>query len=151
MEEEVTLSAIDDAIRIAKGDVYSGGMWIMLFVFSFLAVMMSIYAQFKKSGKNSFWTPDKFSWSFAIVNNIWRVVVGVMAMYVTFRLGGTLINPAWIANEDLQLAFALAVGFLISLGVDNFIIMLQKRNDILKGPNHYAEAKKEVIETPKNE
>lgn len=151
MEDQVKINWFDDAIRIAKGDIYSPGMWFMMFVFSAMAIQFSIYLQFQKSGKQSFFTPDKFSNSFAIINNMWRIFVGLSAMYVTFRLGGTLFNREWLQNEDLQLVFALGVGTLISFGVDRLIIQIQKGSDILKGPNPYKQAIDDIVKQQANE
>lgn len=148
MEEEIKISALDDAFKILKG-TFSGGIWIVLFICSLAAIFLSIYLQYRKTGKINILSPGKFSWSYAIFDNVLRIVAGLVTMFFIFRLAAAILNPAWVANNDMIILLGLGVGFAASFGVDRLIMKLMEKSDILKVPNPYDEAKKEILNVDK--
>ena len=145
MEDEIKISAIDDAVRILKGN-FSGGMWIVLFVCSFSAIFLSIYLHYKKTGRVNPFSPVKFSWAYAIFDNLWRIAAGMLTMFFIFRLASAILSPAWVENNDMIILLGLGVGFAASFGIDRLIMRLMEKSNILKTPNPYDEVKKQILE-----
>lgn len=143
--EEKKLSLIHDVVRILKGPM-SGALWICLFIVSLAAIYCSLWVEYNKKGKANPLTPPKFSFAYLSFNNFWRITVGIIVMWFFFRLTAIIVSPEWLKNEDMMLLFGAAVGFLLSLGVDNALRILQERANILKTPNPYADVKKEILE-----
>lgn len=147
MEEEIKISSLEEAFRILKG-TFSGGVWIVLFVCSLLAIFISIYLQYmsrRKKGKLNPISPDKFSLFYSIVDNFLRIVVGMITMFFIFRLASAVLNPSWVANNDMLILLGLGVGFAASFGIDRLIMKLMEKSNILNLPNPYDELKKQII------
>lgn len=142
---EETLTVLDDAVRIMKGEI-SGGMWLVLFVCAFLAIILSIYVQYRQTGKLNPHTPKGFSGFYAIVDNLYRIIAGMITLFFIFRLAFVLINKDWFENEDFFIMFAVGAGFGISFGVDRLILWLQRKTNILVTPEITVEPKKDQPE-----
>lgn len=147
-EEQIKLSVFDDFVRIMKGNI-SGGMWLALFVVSLLAILVSIRAHYNNKGKKNELTPEKFSWIYALIDNFWRIITGMIVMFFIYRFASILVNSSWLANEDIFLFLAVGVGFGMSYGMDKIIQYLQARSNFLQVNNPYTEVKKELIEQQK--
>lgn len=114
------MKSINEALQIIMGDK-TGGYYIAGFFFSFLAVLLSLYRYSRTRDKNSPTTPYKFSWSFLIWDNIKRIFVSLILMFILFRLFD-LSNPFMM----------IGVGFFVAFGLDKAIQFLMDRTDLMK-------------------
>jgi hypothetical protein len=111
--------SIIEALEIISGGK-SGGYYIAGFFFSLLSIILSIYLHSRKRDPASPHTPQKFSWSFLIWDNGKRMVVGLIVMFILFRL------------FDLSNVFAMVgAGFFVSFGLDKVIEFLMEKTNIM--------------------
>lgn len=150
---EIKIDAINDAIRILKGN-FSNGVWIVLFFCSLSAIFFSIYLQYatkKKDGRLGDHNPEKFSFAYAAFDNLFRIGAGMLAMAFIFRLASTILSPKWVESDDMIILLGLGVGFLASFGVDRLIMILTKNTNILNSPNPYKDISKKISEPKQDE
>lgn len=111
--------------NLILGDL-SGWYYLAAFVFSFLAIILSMWAGSSKRNIVSSSTPVQYSWRFLLWDNTKRIVVGLIAIFLVFRFTSTLIN------RELSMEVAVGVGFFISIGLDQLIGWLKQKFDILQ-------------------
>lgn len=112
-------TAISETIKIILGDK-AISYYLAGFVFTGLAIILSIYMHSKKRDINSSNTPVKFSWRFLVWDNAKRMVVGFILMFLMFRM------------FDFSNVFAMVgVGFFLSFGLDKAIQFLMEKTDIM--------------------
>lgn len=111
--------------QLILGDL-SGWYYLAAFVFSFLAIIVSMWAGSSKRDVDSGSTPTKYSWRFLLWDNLKRISVGMIAIFLVFRFTSTLIN------RELSMEVAVGVGFFISLGLDQLIGWLKQKFSILQ-------------------
>lgn len=103
--------------RITGGkplDYYAAGL-----IFSLIAITFSVYLHSRKRDVKSKNTPTKFSLYFMLWDNIKRAVVGLLFMFILFRL------------FDLSnVAMMIGVGFFVALGLDKGLEWLMEYTDI---------------------
>jgi hypothetical protein len=100
--------------------------YLAAFVFSSLAIIVSLLLHARKRNPNSARTPEKFSFSFLIWDNLIRVMVTLILMFFFFRFSPRLFGG------QLSMEIAVAVGFFLSFGLDKALQWIQQRFDVLK-------------------
>lgn len=100
--------------------------YIAAFIFSSLAIIVSLYLHSRQRDKLSDRTPYKFSWKFLIWDNLMRVFITLILMFLFFRFSPDVFG------KPLSMPIAVAVGFFLSLGLDKAIQWLQTKFDVLK-------------------
>lgn len=90
------------------------------FVFSFLAILLSLYMHSKKRDKTSEATPIKYSWKFLLWDNTKRIVASLIVSFLFFRIFD-------LSDIKAMVGF----GFFMAFGVDKVIQFLMERTDIL--------------------
>jgi hypothetical protein len=78
--------------------------------------------------KESANTPQKFSWSFLIWDNFKRIVAGQLLMFLVFRFSTEILG------RELNMWWAVLIGFFFSFGSDRLFMWLKERADFLKMP-----------------
>lgn len=111
--------------HLILGDL-SGWYYLAAFFFSFLAILLSMWAGSKKRDVSSSSTPQKYSWRFLLWDNIKRISMGLVAIFLIFRFTSTLIN------RELSMEVAVGVGFFVSIGLDQLIGWLKQKFDVLQ-------------------
>jgi len=104
----------------------SGWYYLAAFVFSFLAILLSMWAGSKKRDVASSSTPTNYSWRFLLWDNAKRIFMGLIAIFLCFRFASALINRA------LSMEVAVGIGFFVSIGLDQVIGWLKQRFDFLQ-------------------
>lgn len=94
--------------------------------FALCAIMLSLYLHSTKRDPQSSSTPVKFSWLFLVWDNLKRIVVGQITMFIFFRFAIELIG------KELNMITAFGIGFFLSLGIDKAIQWLKDRSPILQ-------------------
>lgn len=113
------MNSINEAIGIITGGK-SGGYYLAGAVFSFLAIILSIYVRAQDRFKCAPETPPKWSWKFFWWDNTKRIFAGLIVMFLFFRL------------FDLSNVFAMVgFGFAISFGLDRLIKLLMDKTQLL--------------------
>lgn len=91
------------------------------FIFSLLAIILSLYLHSKERNKYSIETPIDYSWKFLLWDNSKRIVTGMIVMFLFFRL------------FDLSNVFLMVgLGFAVALGLDKLIQFLMENTDLMK-------------------
>ena len=111
--------------HLILGDL-TGWYYLAAFIFSFLAILVSMWAGSSKRNVTSSNTPTKYSWRFLLWDNLKRISVGLIVMFFMFRFASSIIN------RTLSMEIAVGIGFFISIGVDQAIGWLKQRFDILQ-------------------
>jgi len=89
------------------------------FIFTFFAVLLSVYLHSKKRDVSSTNTPVQFSFKFLLWDNAKRAIATLITVFMLFRL------------FDLSSPFAMVgVGFFISFGLDKAIQFLMDKTNI---------------------
>lgn len=113
------MNSVNEAIQIILGDK-TVGYYLAGFFFSFLAILVSLWSHSRTRDKYSSATPVDFSWGFLLWDNLKRVVVTLIVMFMLFRL------------FDLSNAAAMiGVGFSVGFGLDKIIQFLMDRTNLL--------------------
>lgn len=94
--------------------------------FALLAILCSLYLHSRKRDPEAPTTPKKFSWLFLLWDNMKRVVVGQIVFFLIFR-----ILVEWF-NKELNMIYAIGVGFFLSFGLDRAIQWLKDTTNIGK-------------------
>lgn len=92
--------------------------------FALLALILSLYLHSKKRDTRSAATPVQFSWLFLVWDNLKRIVVGQIALFLIFRFMTELLQ------RQLNMWIAVGVGFFLSFGLDKAIQMLKDRSTL---------------------
>jgi hypothetical protein len=92
--------------------------------FALLALILSLYMGSKKRDVTSSSTPIQFSWLFLIWDNTKRIVVGQITMFLIFRFMTELLG------RELNMWWAVGVGFFLSFGLDKAIQMIKERSSL---------------------
>lgn len=100
--------------------------YLAAFFFCTLTIIVSLWSHSRKRDPQSSRTPEKFKWSFLIWDNLQRVVITLILMFLFFRF-----SPR-IFNGPLSMEMAAGIGIVLSLGLDKAIQFLQTKFDILK-------------------
>lgn len=108
-----------EALEIITGG-RSGGYYISGLFFSLLAITLSVYMHSRKRNVLSINTPQKFSWLFMMWDNFKRAVVGLILMFLIFRLFDLADNVAAM----------IGVGFFVAFGLDKAIQWLMDYTNI---------------------
>lgn len=112
-----------EALEIITGGK-SGGYYIAGFVFSAMAIILSLYLHSRSRNPSSKATPEKFSLLFMFWDNLKRSVASLIVMFLIFRV-----------FDCSDIKAMIGVGFFVALGVDKAIeFLMEKTNflDILK-------------------
>jgi hypothetical protein len=100
--------------------------YLAALVFSFLAILLSMWVGSAKRNVESSSTPKKYSWRFLLWDNTKRIVIGLIAIFLMFRFTSSIIGRA------LSMEVAVAIGFFISLGLDQLIGYIKQKFDFLQ-------------------
>jgi hypothetical protein len=95
--------------------------YVAAFFFSGLAILLSLYLQSLKRDKTSTSTPVHYSWKFLLWDNAKRIMAGIITAFLFYRFPGQALS------HSLDMWVAVAIGFLLSFGVDRAIMMIMKR------------------------
>lgn len=95
-------------------------------VFAVMAIILSLYASSKKRDPDSSSTPYKFSWLFLIWDNLKRIVVGQIALFLIFRFASEFIGRA------LNMWMSVGIGFFVTIGLDQLIGFIKEKSSILQ-------------------
>ncbi len=106
----------------------SVGFYLSAFFFSFLGILIMLYADSRKRDPGSQNTPVAFRWSFLIWDNAKRIVVGMAVMFLFYRFSATLIGRA------ISMEAALGIGIFVAMGVDKAINVIKDKFDWLCMP-----------------
>jgi hypothetical protein len=98
--------------------------YVAAFFFSGLAILLSLYLQSMKRDKTSTNTPVNYSWKFLLWDNSKRIIAGIITAFLFYRFPGQALS------QNLDMWVAVAIGFLLSFGVDRAIMMLMKRSSV---------------------
>jgi hypothetical protein len=96
------------------------------FVFAFLAILISLYMHSRSRNVLSPSTPIKFTWRFLLWDNTKRIFIGLVVMFLIFRLTVEIIN------KPLSMGVAVGVGFALGFGLDQVLLGLKNKFDILQ-------------------
>lgn len=110
---------LDAALKILLGDK-PDGYYIAGFIFSFIAIFLSLYAHSRKRNKYSSATPVNYSWRFLFWDNAKRIVAGLLVMFIIFRAFN--MSTIW---------HMLAVGFGVAFSLDKIIQVIMERSNLL--------------------
>lgn len=94
--------------------------------FALLALILSLYMHSKKRDVNSSRTPVKYSVAFLILDNIKRIVVGQITLFIIFRFATELLG------RELNMWWAVGIGFTLSFGLDKVIQYIKNRSTLLQ-------------------
>jgi hypothetical protein len=100
--------------------------YLAAFFFSGLAILLSMWMGSASRNVKSPSTPEKFSFRFLLWDNAKRIGCGLIAMFLIYRFTASIIG------RGLSMESAVRVGFLISMGLDQFIGWLKQKFDLLK-------------------
>ena len=89
--------------------------------FALLALVLSLWLHSQNRNVTAPSTPLKFSWGFLIMDNIKRIVVGQIALFLIFRFASELLG------RQLNMFVATGIGFGLSFGLDKFIQFLKDK------------------------
>lgn len=89
--------------------------------FALIALVISLYASSKSRDANSASTPVSFSWLFLIWDNLKRIIVGQLVLFLLFRFASELIG------KELNMGVAMGAGFALSIGLDQTIQWLKNK------------------------
>ena len=90
------------------------------FFFSGLAILLSLYHHSRKRDVESPNTPKKFSWTFLVWDNLKRIFITLIVMFILFRQLD--LSDVW---------YQIGVGFLVSLCLDKVIEFLMKKSELV--------------------
>jgi uncharacterized BrkB/YihY/UPF0761 family membrane protein len=110
--------------QIFKGLVLgekSLGFYMGAFFFTFLALLVSLWLHSRKRDPASPNTPTKFSWLFLIWDNLKRIAVGLIVMFLFYRF-----TPA------MSMELAVGLGSILSIGLDKAIQLLKNKYNFLQ-------------------
>lgn len=93
--------------------------------FALMALILSLWGHSRKRDPLSPNTPYKFSWLFLIMDNIKRIVMGQIAMFLIFRFASELLG------RQLSMFMAMGIGFGLSFGLDWALQKLKDKFDFL--------------------
>lgn len=113
------METIKDAAAIILGGK-PGGYYLAGFFFAILGLILSVYMHSLRRDKYSPNTPINFSWSFLLWDNAKRITVGLILMFILFRIFDLSEAPAMIG-----------VGFFLSFGLDKAIEFLMERTNVM--------------------
>lgn len=94
--------------------------------FCFLAILISLYDHSRKRDVESARSPKEFSWRFLLWDNAKRIVTTLLVMFLIFRFSPLVLG------KPLSMEYAVAVGFLLSLGLDKVIQWLRDKFNLFK-------------------
>lgn len=89
--------------------------------FALLALVLSLWLHSQKRDKAAPTTPEPFSWIFLIMDNVKRIVVGQIALFLIFRFASEVLG------RQLNMYMAVGIGFALSYGLDKFIQYLKQK------------------------
>jgi hypothetical protein len=89
--------------------------------FALLALVLSLYSHSTNRNVNAPTTPVKFSWAFLIMDNIKRIILGQIALFLIFRFTTELMG------RPLNMFLAVGIGFVLSYGLDKIIQALKDK------------------------
>lgn len=93
-------------------------------LFALMALSLSLYLHSRTRDPLAPTTPQKFSWSFLIMDNIKRILVGQIALFLIFRFATEVLG------KQLDMWMAVGIGFGLSLGLDKFIQFLKDKTNV---------------------
>lgn len=89
--------------------------------FALLALILSLWLHSQKRDTSAPSTPQSFSWIFLIMDNVKRIVVGQIALFLIFRFASEALG------RQLNMYMAVGIGFALSFGLDKFIQFLKEK------------------------
>lgn len=89
--------------------------------FALLALLLSLWLHSQHRDKTAPSTPTTFSWIFLIMDNVKRILVGQIALFLIFRFASEILG------KQLNMYMAVGVGFALSFGLDKFIQYLKEK------------------------
>lgn len=92
--------------------------------FAILAIILSLYLSSRQRNPMSANTPERFSWPFLVWDNVKRIVVGQILLFLIFRFTTELLG------RELNMFWATGIGFFVSLGLDQAIAMLKQKTTL---------------------
>lgn len=102
--------------------------YIAAFIFSFLAIILSLYLQSNKRDPQSQSTPQNFSIRFMLWDNFKRISTGMIVLFLIYRFASVYLAKA------LSMEMAVAIGFVVSFGVDRMILWMMNRTNLFNMP-----------------
>lgn len=105
------------------GDV-SLAYYVAAELFALMALAMSLWLHSTTRNPAASSTPVKFSWLFLIMDNIKRIIVGQIALFLIFRFASEALG------HELSMWMAAGIGISLSFGLDKFIQFLQSKASI---------------------
>lgn len=100
--------------------------YLAAFIFSLLAIALSMLVSSLSRDKFSPATPVRFSLTFLIKDNSKRIAAGLIIIFLFYRFAPTLIN------KPLSMEAAVGIGFFLSFGLDQVLGFLKKKFSILQ-------------------
>jgi len=89
--------------------------------FALLALVLSLWLHSQKRDTTAPSTPAKFSFMFLVMDNIKRIFVGQIALFLIFRFTSEILG------KQLNMITAVGIGFALSFGLDKFIQFLKEK------------------------
>lgn len=89
--------------------------------FALLALILSLWLHSQHRDVIAPTTPIKFSWAFLIMDNVKRILVGQIALFLIFRFASEILG------RQLNMYMAVGIGFVLSFGLDKFIQYLKEK------------------------
>jgi hypothetical protein len=99
------------------------GYYLSAFIFSMMAIIISLRVQARERDPKSPTTPLHFSFAFMVWDGSKKISTGLIVMFLIFRFASEFLH------SPLSMHMALGIGFFLSLGINPAIEMMRKRFD----------------------
>lgn len=109
--------------QLILGDV-SVAYYMAAEFFALLALILSLYLHSQKRDPDSASTPKHYSVLFLVWDNLKRIVVGQIVLFLLFRFITELLG------RELSMWMAVGIGFFLSFGIDKAIQFLKDRSGL---------------------
>ena len=101
--------------HIVLGDKLSIAMYMGAFFFSFLVIMVNLLVVSLRKYKKAEGTPEKWSFSFAVIDNAKRIAATMILIFLFYRFAGKLIA------EEASMEWAVGIGVGLTFGLDKMM------------------------------
>ena len=102
------------------GDV-SAATYVAAFFFSFLVIIANLLVVSLNKYKQAEGTPEKWSFSFALLDNFKRILATMILMFLFYRFASSIIA------KELSMEWAVGVGIGITFGLDKMMGWLKSK------------------------
>lgn len=106
--------------ELILGDV-SIATYAAAFFFSFIVIFLNVIIVSLNKYKKAEGTPEKWSFSFAMIDNAKRMIATMMMMFLFYRFASTIIA------KELSMEWAVGVGIGITFGLDKMMGWLKSK------------------------